>query len=222
MDWSPIYLSLKLATCTSLLLLIICVPIALKMSKSTSRWKFFFESIFNLPILLPPTVIGFYLLLAFSPNTYLGTLFEKLNLQLPFTFSGILLASILYSFPFMMQPLQKSLEMIPRHIWDISYSLGKSKWTTIYKVILPNIRNAILSAVALTFAHTMGEFGVILMIGGNIPGETNVASIAIYSEIEAMNYKQANAYALVLIAISLMIIIFIQLLNRRKIRQDSF
>ena len=213
---TPIYLSLKLAIATSIILGLIGIPIAFFLSQWKSKLKVFVESFISLPIILPPTVIGFYLLVLFSPESFFGNFLAMIGLQIPFTFSGILIASMVYSFPFMIQPIQKGFENIPIHYWNISYTLGKSKMETLIKVIIPNMKHAIITGVILTFAHTMGEFGVILMIGGNIPGETKVASLAIYSDLEALNYKAAHVYSFILLAISIAIIFTVNALNRSK------
>ena len=215
-DLSPILLSLKLALLTSFVLLVIGLPIAYALSIWKSKAKIFVESLVSLPIILPPTVIGFYLLILFSPENLFGETLANFGIHIPFTFSGILIASLVYSFPFMIQPLQKAFEQIPQHYWNISYTLGKSKFETLIKVVLPNMKHAILTGFILTFAHTMGEFGVILMIGGNIPGETKVASLAIYSDLEALDYSAAHFYSIILLTISILIIFMVNLLNKDK------
>ena len=215
-DLSPILLSLKLALLTSFILLVIGLPIAYALSIWKSKAKIVVESLVSLPIILPPTVIGFYLLILFSPENLFGETLANFGIHIPFTFSGILIASLVYSFPFMVQPLQKAFEQIPQHYWNISYTLGKSKFETLIKVVLPNMKYAILTGFILTFAHTMGEFGVILMIGGNIPGETKVASLAIYSDLEALDYNAAHFYSIILLTISILIIFMVNLLNKDK------
>jgi len=215
-DLSPILLSLKLALLTSFVLLVIGLPIAYALSIWRSKAKIFVESLVSLQIILPPTVIGFYLLILFSPENLFGETLANFGIHIPFTFSGILIASLVYSFPFMVQPLQKAFEQIPQHYWNISYTLGKSKFETLIKVVLPNMKHAILTGFILTFAHTMGEFGVILMIGGNIPGETKVASLAIYSDLEALDYSAAHFYSIILLTISILIIFMVNLLNKDK------
>ena len=165
---------------------------------------------------MPPTVIGFYLLILFSPEYFFGETLADMGIKIPFTFTGMLIASLIYSFPFMIQPIQKAFEKIPQHFWNISYTLGKSKRETLLKVIIPNIKYAILTGAILTFAHTMGEFGVILMIGGNIPGVTKVASLAIYSDHEALNYEAAHFYSIILLSISVLIIFSVNLLNHKR------
>jgi molybdate transport system permease protein len=197
-------------------LLVIGLPIAYALSIWKSKAKIFVESLVSLPIILPPTVIGFYLLILFSPENLFGETLANFGIHIPFTFSGILIASLVYSFPFMVQPLQKAFEQIPQHYWNISYTLGKSKFETLIKVVLPNMKHAILTGFILTFAHTMGEFGVILMIGGNIPGETKVASLAIYSDLEALDYSAAHFYSIILLTISILIIFMVNLLNKDK------
>lgn len=215
MNLDPIWLSLKLALLTALLLLIIGLPFAYFLSQWKSKLKIVVESLVSLPIILPPTVIGFYLLIAFAPDSILGQFLNVFGLQIPFTFIGILIASLIYSFPFMVQPIQRAFEQVPKHYWNISYTLGKSKWETFWQVIIPNIKHAIFNGVVLTFAYTMGSFGVILMIGGNIPGETKVASLAIYTELEALNYQGAHLYSIILLGISLAIIIAIKIINAK-------
>ena len=211
----PIWLSLKLALLTFALLLVIGVPVAYGLSRWKSKFKLVVESLVSLPIILPPTVIGFYLLISFAPDSAVGQFLGATGLQIPFTFLGILIASLIYSFPFMVQPIQRAFEQLPEQYWNISYSLGKSRWQTLWSVILPNIKYSIITGIVLTFAHTMGEFGVILMIGGNIPGVTRVASLAIYSEIEALNYGAAHTYSLILLLISLVVIVVLNLLNSK-------
>ncbi len=215
-DLTPIYLSLKLAFWTSLILLILGVPVAFLLSEWKSKLKIFVESLISLPIILPPSVIGFYLLIMFSPENGFGSFLQDLGIKLPFTFSGILFASVIYSFPFMVQPIQKSFENTPKRFWDISYTLGKTKFQTLLHVIIPNIKYALITGLILTFAHTMGEFGVILMIGGNIPGETKVASLAIYSDLEALNYQAAHVYSLILLGISILIIASVNFINHKR------
>lgn len=216
MDWTPIWLSLKLASMTSVLLLLIGLPIAYFLSEWKSRAKILVESLVSLPIILPPTVLGFYLLIAFSPENMLGGIFAQMGWQVAFTFQGILFASLIYSFPFMIQPIQKAFENVPRHYWQLSETFGKSKLETLWKVIIPNIKHAILMGFVLTFAHTLGEFGVILMIGGNIPGVTKVASLAIYSDLEALNYSAAHFYSLILLIIAVFVVFLINLYGSKR------
>ena len=214
MDWQSILLSLKLAFITTILLFVVAVPFANWMASSKSKFKPVIEALISLPLVLPPTVIGFYLLLAFSPNNGLGAwLKNNLGLELIFSFEGLVLASMIYSLPFMVQPIYGALSKLPPSLKEASYVLGKSKWTTILKVLLPNIKPALLTGIVLSFAHTIGEFGVVLMIGGNIPGETKVASIAIYDEVESLNYGIANTYSLLLLALCFSILLLVYLFS---------
>lgn len=207
MDVTPLLLTFKLAAITTLVLMVVGIPIAYKLAFSSSKIKPLFEALVTLPMVLPPTVLGFYLLMVFSPNNGLGYwLNENLGLQLVFSFPGLVVASVIYSLPFMVQPIQSGMHLVPRSLIEASMVLGKTKWETLRFVILPNIKPSLLTGIVLAFAHTVGEFGVVLMIGGNIPGVTKVASIAIYDEVEALNYGNANAYSMVLIGISILIL----------------
>lgn len=220
-EWTPIGLSLKLAFITTLVLLVIAIPLALWLSQKRNIFKSIIEAVVSIPLVLPPTVLGFYLLQAFSPNNPIGAWLEKfLHIRLVFSFEGLLLASVIYSMPFMVQPIKSGFRALPTHLKDASYSLGKSRWQTLFKVLLPNIKPAILTAVGLTFAHTLGEFGVVLMIGGNIPNSTRTASIAIYDEVEAFHFENANNYALILLAISFLLLIL--LYGSNKINNNKF
>lgn len=202
-----IFLTLKLAAFTTVILFCISVPIAFYLSRSQGIFKSFLEIIVTLPLVLPPTVIGFYLLLLLSPEGFIGVFFKQLfDIKLIFSFPGLVLGSIIYSLPFMVQPIHAGLEKIPKQFIEASYLMGKSKWQTLIKVQLPNCLPALLTALVLTFTHTMGEFGIVLMIGGNIPGETRLASMAIYDAVESLNYKQANEYALILLFITLFLL----------------
>ena len=192
-DWQPLWLTLKLAGITTILLLLLGVPLAWWLANTRSRLKPAAEAIISLPIVLPPSVLGFYLLLAFSPTGFPGRFFNDfLNLQLVFSFTGLVVGSIIYSLPFMVQPLQAGFESLPSSLTEASYTLGRTKYATLFRVLLPNIRPALLTGTVLSFAHTIGEFGLVLMIGGNIPGETRVVSIAIYHEVESLNYNTAH------------------------------
>ena len=217
--WETLGLTFRLAAVTTLLLLFIGIPIAYALSQSRSRIKPFLEALISMPLVLPPTVLGFYLLLAFSPESFLGTWLENVfGIRLVFTFTGLVVGSIFYSLPFMVQPIQSGFENLPKNLAEASYVLGKSRFETLLKVQLPNIKPSLLTGIVLAFAHTVGEFGVILMIGGNIPGQTRVASIAIYDEVEALNYTLANQYALVLIAFAFSILALVYGINRRMLK----
>ncbi len=210
-------LTFKLAFLTTLLLLVMAVPVAYWLSLSRSRLKPLYEAVFSMPLVLPPTVLGFYLLLLFSPEGILGSfLEERLGIKAVFSFEGLVIASVIYSFPFMSQPVQSAFESLPKSLREASYTLGKGRVETFFKVLLPNIKPSLLRGTILAFAHTVGEFGVVLMIGGNIPGETRVASIAIYDEVEALNYDMANKYALVLVVVAFLVLAALFALERKR------
>ena len=213
-------LTFKLSFVTTMILLFISIPLANWLAYSKSKIKPIIETLVSMPLVLPPTVLGFYLLVAFSPSNAFGRwLDEVVGLSMIFSFEGLVFASIIYSLPFMVHPIQSGLSNLSQDLKDASYVLGKSKIETLYKVLLPNIKPSILSGIVLAFAHTIGEFGVVLMIGGNIPGETKVASIAIYDEVEAMNYAAANAYSLVLFVITFLILLSVYLVNGGYIKR---
>lgn len=219
MDIEPIWLSIKLALITTLFLLLIGIPVAYWLSRKQTVFKLIAEALITMPLVLPPSVLGFYLLLAFSPNNALGKwLHEHFDLQLVFSFKGLVFASIIYSLPFMVSPVKAAFSHLPRSMAEASYVMGKSKVRTFFSVLLPNIRPSLFTAAVLTFAHTLGEFGVVLMIGGNIPGETKVASIAIYDAVEMMDYSAANNYALTLFAITFVIVIGVFMINRNAVK----
>lgn len=212
-------LTLELAIITTALLLCLGVPLAYALFSLHARWKPLLEAVVSLPLVLPPTVLGFYLLIAFGPNSWLGAwLQENFNLRLVFTFTGLVIGSVIYSLPFMVQPVQSGLEKLPPNLAEASYALGKSRAETFFNVLLPNIKPSLLTGIVLSFAHTIGEFGVILMIGGNIPGETRVASIAIYDEVESLHYAVANRYAAVLLIFSFVILLLVYTFNQRAKR----
>jgi molybdate transport system permease protein len=215
MDLSPIWLTLKLAAITTLLLLIAGLPVAWWLSKGRSFFKTVIEAIITMPLVLPPSVLGFYLLLAFSPRHGLGKwLQDNFDIQFVFSFKGLVLASFIYSMPFMIGPIKSALQQLPASLAQASYTLGKTKWQTFKSVLLPNIKPSLLTAIVLTFAHTLGEFGVVLMIGGNIPNVTRVASIAVYDSVERMDYSAANAYSLILFCITFLMVISVFVFNK--------
>ena len=220
MDWAPLILTFELALVTTVLLFVLSVPLAYWLAYTRSRVKPVAEALISMPLVLPPTVIGFYLLIAFSPANGFGAwLDQSLGLQLVFSFEGLVLASLTYSLPFMVQPLQSGFANLPITLKEAAYSLGKSRWQTLTQVLLPNMRPALLTGIVLAFAHTIGEFGVVLMIGGNIPDQTKVASIAIYDEVEALNYGVANAYSLILFAITFAILLAVYLTNGNALKR---
>ncbi|MBS1528131.1 MAG: molybdate ABC transporter permease subunit [Bacteroidetes bacterium] len=217
MDLTPIWLTLKLAGITTLVLLIVGLPLAYWLSRGRSIIKIILEAIITMPLVLPPSVLGFYLLMAFSPQHGIGGWLQKaLNVQLVFSFPGLVLASVIYSMPFMIGPIKSALQQLPVSLVQASYTLGKSQRETFMKVLLPNIRASVLTAAILTFAHTIGEFGVVLMIGGNIPGVTRVASIAVYDSVENMDYRSANAYSLTLFCITFVMVVSVFIFNKYK------
>lgn len=216
LDVEPFYLTLKLAATTTVLLFLVGLPVSYWLAFSSSRFKVLLEAFVGLPLVLPPSVLGFYLLLAFSPENTFGRFLDSyLDIRLVFSFPGLVIASVIYSLPFMVQPLQSGFSTVPKNLMDASYTLGKGKMATLTKVLLPNIKNSILTACILSFAHTIGEFGVVLMVGGDIPGETRVISVALYDEVEAMNYHHANVYAAILVGFSFLILVGVYLLNHR-------
>ncbi|WP_345950361.1 molybdate ABC transporter permease subunit [Mucilaginibacter sp. PAMB04274] len=220
MDYQPLWLTLKLAMVTTVCLLAIGIPLAALLAKTKSPLKPVAEAIVGLPLVLPPSVLGFYLLLAFSPNSGLGKFLEWVfNVRLVFSFPGLVIGSIIYSLPFMVHPVQAGLEALPPSLREASQTLGKSNWQTFLHVLLPNIKPALLTGTILTFAHTIGEFGLVLMIGGNIPGVTRVASIAIYTEVEALNFKAAHVYAGIILVVAFIILLSVYLINKRLARK---
>ena len=219
MIWDPLLLTLKLALVTTLLLLVISIPLASWLAQTKSRLKPVIETLVSMPLVLPPTVLGFYFLVAFSPGNSFGNwLNEWFGIKLVFSFSGLVLASILYSLPFMVHPIQSGLSSISPSLREASNLMGKSNWETLTKVLLPNIKPAVLTGIILAFAHTIGEFGVVLMIGGNIPEVTKVASIAIYDEVEALNYGTANFYSAILFVTTFVILLSVYLVNGRYLK----
>lgn len=218
MDVQPLLLTVKLALVTTVCLFVIGIPLAAVLAKSNSRFKPFAEAVISLPLVLPPSVLGFYLLLAFSSTSGLGQwLASAFNIRLVFSFTGLVLGSIIYSLPFMVHPIQAGLQALPSSLREASQTLGKTNRQTFMQVLLPNIKPALLTGIILTFAHTLGEFGLVLMIGGNMPGVTRVASIAIYDEVEALNFSTAHVYAAILLAVSFIILVTVYLLNKRLV-----
>ena len=212
--WLPLFLSLQLATVTAILLLVLGIAVSYCIYFYTRKTTALFKAIISLPLVLPPTVLGYYLLIAFQPDNFLG---RALGGQaLAFSFTGLVIGSIVYSLPFMMNPIFSALENLPDNLKDAAFTLGKSKQTTFRKVIIPNIKPSIWIGAVMSFAHTIGEFGVVLMIGGNIPGKTRVASIAIYNEVEKMNYAAANFYAAILLLFSLIVLLGLYSYQQQK------
>jgi len=213
-DLAPFVLSFKLASLTSLILFAIALPLAWWLSQTKTAFKPFVEAIAALPLVLPPSVLGFYLLVVLSSDTALGSFFETfLGVKLVFSFTGLVIASCFYSLPFMVQPIQGGFESLNKHMLEASYLAGKSKFQTILHVALPNIKPSLLTAVILTFAHTVGEFGVVLMVGGSIPDETKVASVAIYEMVESMEYDQAYIYSGIMMGMSFIVLLLVYIFN---------
>ncbi len=213
-DLNPLALTFKLAVVTTIILFFVSVPLAYWLAYTRWKGKPVIEALVSMPLVLPPTVIGFYMLLAFSPsNGFGGWLEDWIGLRLVFSFEGLVLGSVIYSLPFMVQPIQAGFSNLSPDLKRASYVMGKSRLTTLNRVLLPNIKTSLLTGIVLAFAHTIGEFGVVLMIGGNISGKTRVASIAIYDEVESLNYDAANTYSLILFALTFVILLSVYLLN---------
>lgn len=216
----PLLLSLKLALVTTLLLFLLALPLVYLLYFYSFRSKPFFKSVISLPLVLPPTVLGYYLLILLRPGGWLGQMSETLfDVRLVFSFPGLVIGSLIFSLPFMINPILSALENLPYSYREAAYTLGKSRWNMLWHVLLPNIRSSVVVALVMTFAHTIGEFGVILMIGGNIPGETRVASIAIYNEVEMLNFDNADLYAGILLIFSFAVLLPVYLFQNRGPRQ---
>lgn len=218
-DFSPLFLTFQLAIVTTILLVVVGAPLAYWLAFSRRAWKAVVEPIVSLPLVLPPTVLGFYILILFSPRYPLGRFLETyFDVRVVFTFLGLVIGSVVFSLPFMVNPVKAGFQNVPKRFYEAAYTLGKSEWETLVHVMLPHIRPALLTGIVMSFAHTLGEFGVVLMVGGNIPGQTRVASIAIFSQVEAMNYTYAHIYALVLLGISFAILFVLHRSHRKALR----
>ncbi len=216
-NYTPFLLSFKLAGLTTLILFVLCMPLAWYLSQTRSKAKPFIEAVTALPIVLPPSVLGFYILYALSYNSPIGAFFkESFGVDLVFNFTGLVIASCFYSLPFMVQPLQSGFESLSKNMLEASYISGKSRFETVLKVALPNIKPALITAVIVTFAHTVGEFGVVLMVGGSIPDETKVASVAIYEMVEIMDYSSAHIYSGIMLVMSFFVLLGVYTFNRRQ------
>ena len=215
MNWTAIFVTVKLSALTGMILLVVGLPIAYWISFSRWRWKFLIESVVALPLVLPPTVLGFYILVAIGPRSPVGQFYADLvGHTLPFTFEGLLFASILYSLPFAVQPFASSFEQVDRRLIEASWTLGVSKMKTFLKLILPLSAAGVVTGFVLSFAHTLGEFGVVLMVGGNIEGVTRTVSIDIYDEVQALNYAAAGKTSFFLLVVSYLVLILVYSLNR--------
>ena len=219
-DYTPFVLSFKLAAVTTVVLFFIALPLAWFLSQTRSRTKPLIEALSALPIVLPPSVLGFYILWALSDNSPVGAFFEQtVGVSLTFSLPGLVVASCLYSFPFMLQPLQGGFQSLNRRMLEASFIAGKSRIKTLFMVALPNIKPALLTALIVTFAHTVGEFGVVLMVGGSIPGETKVASVAIYEFVETMDFETGHIYSAIMVLISFVVLFAVYTFNHRHGRK---
>ena len=216
MNWTALSTTFQLAAITSVILLFVGIPIAYWLTYSSWRWKFLVEAVVALPLVLPPTVLGFYVLVAMGPRSPVGRWYEALiGHPLPFTFEGLVLASTLYSFPFAVQPMAAAFSKVERKYLEASWLLGVSRAGTFFRVVVPQSVAGLVTGFVMSFAHTLGEFGVVLMVGGNIEGVTRTVSIDIYDEVQALNYAGANQTALVLLMFSFLVLSIIYGFNRR-------
>ncbi len=216
MDWQAIWLSVRLSVSTTAILLAVGIPLAAWLAFSRWRWKFLVEAVVALPLVLPPTVLGFYILLAIGPRSPLGALYGKITGGiLPFSFQGLLLASVLYSLPFTVQPVAASFASVDRGLVEASWCLGVSRFATFRRIVVPLSRRGIATGAILSFAHTMGEFGVVLMVGGNIAGVTRTVSITIYDQVQALDYAAATQTSLFLLALSFIVLALTYSFQRR-------
>ena len=216
-DWLAIKLTLQLALVTTFILLIIGPIIAWWLAHGQSRFRSMIEAVVAIPLILPPTVLGFYLLIAFSPNSFIGNFWLQLTgSTLTFTFQGLVIGSVLYSLPFMVQPLQAAFSQLDIKLLQAASSMGANRWDQFCHLIIPLTRRSFLIATSMAFAHTVGEFGVVLMIGGNIPGETQVLSIALFDHVESLNYQQAHWLAGILLVFSFLLLWLLYSLQRNN------
>ncbi len=216
LDLAPLWLSLQLASVTTALLLLFATPLAWWLANTRARSRAVIEAMVALPLVLPPTVLGFYLLLVLGPHGALGAPWLQLtDTTLTFTFTGLVIASLLYSLPFVVQPLQNAFESLDRKSLEVAWCLRASPLDSFFSVVLPQARRGYLTAAVLGFTHTLGEFGVVLMVGGNIPGETRVISIAIYDHVETLDYASAHWLAGLLLVFTFVVLLVVYTLNRQ-------
>ena len=216
MNWVALWTSVRLASVTSAVLLVIAVPLAYWLAFSERRWRYLVEAFVALPLVLPPTVLGFYVLIGLGPRTPIGAWYEQvIGHPLPFTFEGLVVASVIYSLPFAVQPIAGAFAAVDRKLLEASWILGVSKMRTFLSVIVPLSVRGLVTGVVMSFAHTIGEFGVVLMVGGNIPGETKVVSIAIYEHVETLRYAEAHVLSAGLIVFSFLVLLIVYAGNRR-------
>lgn len=221
--WQALWLTFKLAGLTALILLVLGVPLAYWLSRARSLGASLVETLISLPIVLPPTVIGFYLLVAFAPDSGFGRAWQALTgTGLAFTFEGLVIGSLIYSLPFAVQPFVQGFRSVRAELVESSMALGANAWQRFWSIHLPEMRAALLVGTTLSFAHTVGEFGVVLMLGGNIPGETRVASIALYDQTQNLDYATAHAFAALLLAISFNLLLLITWLQRRYSKGEFY
>ena len=215
MDWTALWLSVRLAASTTLVLLAIGIPIAHWLVFSPRRWKVLVEAVVALPLVLPPTVIGFYVLMAIGPFSPVGRAYVRLvGHGLPFTFEGLLIASVLYSLPFAVQPFAAEFASVDRRLIEASWTLGVSRLATFRRVVIPLSVRGLVTGIVLSFAHTLGEFGVVLMVGGNVPGATRTVSISIYDSVQSLDYTAASRTSLLLLMVSFVILVSTYSLQR--------
>ena len=216
-DWVAIWTTVKISFLTTAILMLLCIPIAWKIARSQSVWRVPIEAVVALPLVLPPTVIGFYLLIVMNPHGYLADFLRLFGHdgRLTFTFTGLIIGSVFYSMPFMMQPLIHAFEQVPQSLVDAAKTMRASSLDWFWHIVMPLSRRGVLTAATLTFAHTVGEFGVVLMVGGNIPGETRVIATAIFDHVEALEYPEAHILSLMMIGFALTVLMTVYALNRK-------
>ncbi len=217
--WSSLWLTLRLALISTVILMLFAIPLGWWIAFTRTRWSMLAEIVMSMPLVLPPTVIGFYLLVLFSPQYALGQWWQQLFGQtLAFSFAGLVIGSCVYSMPFALQPVVAAFRMLRTEMVQAAYALGMTRWQTFAHVLLPLAKSGVYSGAVLAFAHTIGEFGVVLMLGGNIPGVTQVASIALYDETQKLNYPDAHGFALVLLALSFVLLCTTMIFQKRQER----
>jgi molybdate transport system permease protein len=217
--WMALWVTLRLAAFSTLLLMLVALPLGTWLAYTRARWAMLLEIVISMPLVLPPTVIGFYLLMLFSPQHALGLWWQQIFGQtLAFSFAGLVIGSCIYSLPFAVQPVITAFRMLRPETAQAAYSLGMTRWQTFVHILLPLAKSGVYSGAILAFAHTIGEFGVVLMLGGDIPGVTRVASIALYDETQKLNYADAHGFSLVLIILSFVLLCSITYLQKRQER----
>ena len=215
-DLTPLFLTFKLALATTIILIVIGIPLAWWITFSKNRFRYAVGALVTMPLVLPPTVLGFYLLYFLGPAAPIGNFLQNIfDLRVVFTFGGLVIGSVIFSLPFMVNPIKAGFESIPVSLIEAACTLGKSQREILFKVLLPNMRPALLTGIVMAFIHTVGEFGVVLMIGGNIPGKTRLVSMAIYEQVESLNYDAANFYSIIMVIVSFLILFLFYLFNRR-------